>query len=109
MEAGFNRLLRSGFDADRVIVLSDNEVNGSWGWWRHDNKKVIQSKMDEYRKKVGHDVWCHAIDLQGYGTSQFIGKHTNIMAGWSESILRFISMAEQGFGGIVSDIDALTL
>lgn len=106
MTAGFNCLMSSGFDADRVIVLSDNEVNG--GWW-HDNKKAIQSKMNQYRKKVGHDVWCHAIDLQGYGTQQFYGPKTNIIAGWNEQVLRFVSIAEQGFGGIVSEIEALEL
>ena len=106
MAAGFDCLMHSGFDADRVIVLSDNEVNG--GWWR-DNKKVIQSWMDKYRMKVGHDVWCHAVDLQGYGTQQFIGPKVNIIAGWSESVLRFVSMAEAGFGGIVAEIDGMSL
>ena len=106
MAAGFECLMRSGFDADRVIVLSDNEVNG--GWWRN-NKKAIQSWMDKYRKQVGHDVWCHAIDLQGYGTQQFIGPKVNIIAGWSESVLRFVSMAEGGFGGIVAEIDGMSL
>ena len=108
MAAGFEKLMMTGFDADRVIVLSDNEVNGG-GWWSRDNKKVIQHNLDEYRKRVGHDVWCHAIDMQGYGTQQFIGEHVNIIAGWSEQVLRFVSLAEQGFGGIVNEIDAMTL
>lgn len=102
MAAGFDKLMRTGFDADRVVVLSDNEVNG--GWWG-DNKHTIQSKMNAYRSKVGHDVWCHAIDLQGYGTQQFIGPKTNIIAGWSEQVLRFISLAEHGFGCITDGID----
>lgn len=105
MAAGFDRLMQTGFDADRIIVLSDNEVNGGWGG----NKKTIQSKMDEYRRKVGHDVWCHAIDLQGYGTQQFIGRKTNIIAGWSDSVLRFIAMAENGLGSIVDEIEAVEL
>lgn len=105
MAAGFDMLMQTGFDADRVIVLSDNEINGSWSR----GKKAIQAKMVEYRKKVGHDVWCHAIDLQGYGTQQFIGPKTNIIAGWSEQVLRFIDMAESGSGTIVSDIDGIVL
>ena len=104
MAAGFKLLIRSGFDADRVIVLSDNEVNGN-AWFSRDNKRVIQSYLEEYRKKVGHDVWCHAIDLQGYGTTQFIGPKVQVMAGWSESILRFVSLAEGGFGNMVSQIE----
>lgn len=104
MAAGFKVLIQSGFDADRVIVLSDNEVNGG-GWFSRDNKRVIQAYLDEYRKKVGHDVWCHAIDLQGYGTTQFIGPKVQVMAGWSESVLRFIGIAEDGFGSMVSQIE----
>lgn len=108
MATGFDCLIQSGYDADRVIVLSDNEVNGG-GFWHGDNKKVIQGKLDEYRRHVGHDVWCHAIDLQGYGTSQFIGPKLNIMAGWSEQVLRFISMAENGFGTLADEITSLDL
>lgn len=109
MAAGFDALMASSFDADRIIVLSDNEVNSRSLWWRGDNQQIIQTKLTEYRKKVGHDVWCHAIDLQGYGTSQFIGEKTNIMAGWSEQVLRFVSLAERGFGGIVADVEAMEL
>lgn len=113
MAAGFDALMDTSFDADRIIVLSDNEVNlRGYSWYsrnEYDNKQTIQAKLNEYRRKVGHDVWCHAIDLQGYGTQQFIGDRVNIIAGWSEQILRFISLAERGFGGIVAEIDALEL
>ena len=105
MAAGFDCLMRTGFDADRVIVLSDYEVNGTWSG----GKKEIQSKMDEYRRHVGHDVWCHAIDLQGYGTQQFIGPKTNIIAGWSEAVLRFIALAEAGTSSLIADIESLSL
>jgi hypothetical protein len=105
MAAGFDMLTQTGFDADRVIVLSDNEVNGPW----RNNSKAIQAKMAEYRLKVGHDVWCHAVDLQGYGTAQFIGPKTNIMAGWSDQILRFIALAEDGIDTLVGEIDGLAL
>lgn len=109
MAAGFDCLMESGFDADRVVVLSDNEVNGR-SWMTYDyGYKAIQSKLDQYRAKVGHDVWCHAIDLQGYGTQQFIGAKVNIMGGWSEQVLRFVAQAEQGLGGLVDEIEAIEL
>ena len=104
MAAGFACLMKSGFDADRVIVLSDNEVNG----WRC-SVGTIQNELDAYRRLVGHEVWCHAIDLQGYGTQQFAGPKVNIMAGWSDSVLRFMGFAEAGFGGIVHEIEAMTV
>jgi hypothetical protein len=109
MAAGFDCLMESGFDADRVVVLSDNEVNGH-SWMTKDfGYKTIQSKLDEYRAKVGHDVWCHAIDLQGYGTQQFMGAMVNVMGGWSEQVLRFVALAEQGLGGLVDEVESLAL
>ena len=101
MEAAFNLLDATGFDADRVIVLSDNEVN--YG------KVVVQRRLDDYRRKVGHDVWCHAIDLQGYGTSQFIGDKVQVLAGWSERILEFVRLSEEGHDTLVSHILSIAL
>lgn len=108
MAAGFDLLCRSGFDADRVVVLSDNEVNGGGGWWRTNGKEAVQSGLDRYRIVVGHDVWCHAIDLQGYGTAQFIGPKVNIMAGWSDKVLGFVSKVENG-SSFVKEIESITL
>ena len=109
MEAGFDCLMESGFDADRVVVLSDNEVNRrSWNTGQY-GYRTVQAKLDAYRAKVGHDVWCHAIDLQGYGTQQFIGPGVNIMGGWSEQVLRFVMLAEEGLGGLIDEIEATTL
>lgn len=109
MEAGISLLMRSGFDADRVVILSDNEVNSGGRWYGRNNAKTIQSGIDEYRRKVGHDVWCHAIDLQGYGTTQVLGGHTQVLAGWSENVLAFLSYAEQGFGNMVGEIEKVEL
>ena len=109
MAAGFSCLMESGFDADRVVVLSDNEVNGRSWRTRDYGYQTIQAELDRYRAKVGHDVWCHAIDLQGYGTQQFMGARVNIMGGWSEQVLRFVALAEQGFSGLVDEIEAVEL
>lgn len=111
MKEGFACLMASGFDADRVIVISDNEVNGGfgrYGWWRG-QLETVQCELDRYREKVGHDVWCHAIDLQGYGTQQFSGRQVNVIAGWSDQVLRFVSLAEGGFGGILDEVMAVEL
>ena len=109
MEAAFICLMESGFDADRVVVLSDNEVNGHPYYMSVPAVRTIQTMLDQYRARVGHPVWCHAIDLQGYGTQQFAGPQVNIIAGWSEQILRFIPLAERGSGGLVEDIEAIEL
>jgi hypothetical protein len=42
----------------------------------------------------------------GYGTQQFAGPKTNIVAGWSEKVFDFIVLAEQGEGGLEKTIAA---
>lgn len=84
--------------ADRLIILSDNEIN--YGF-----ENTCQTLADHYRKVVNKDLWVHAIDLQGYGTQQFIGGKTNIIAGWSEKVLEFINLAEEGIDNQVKRIE----
>lgn len=103
MDLPFRRMIAEGIKADRVIILSDNECNSS-GWGR----RPVQAIADEYRKARGHDIWVHAIDLQGYGTQQFYGKKTNIIAGWSEKVFDFIKLAEQGEGTLENTIQQYT-
>ena len=91
MELPFNEMIKNKINADRVIVLSDNECNGGWS-----GRRTIQTYADEYRRITSNDIWVHAIDLQGYGTQQFCGAKTNIIAGWSEKVFDFIKLAEQG-------------
>lgn len=84
-------MIDNNIKADRLILLSDNEINDGWyGGYA----QTCQTFADTYRKQINPDLWVHAIDLQGYGTQQFIGKNTNIIAGWSEKVLDFIRLAE---------------
>ena len=99
MQLPFEKMIRDNVKADRIIVISDNECNSNWS-------QPVQVIADEYRRKTGNDLWVHAIDLQGYGTQQFHGAHTNIIAGWSEKVLQFIQYAEAGAGSIEKAIEA---
>lgn len=91
-------LLQNKIFVDRIIILSDNEINRGYG-------SVCQQYVDEYRKKVNPNVWVHAIDLMGYGTQQFHGPKVNIIAGWSEKVLGFIHIAEEGTGSLIEKIE----
>lgn len=106
MRAVFESMESDGVDCDRIIILSDNEVNGGW---KGSGVATIQRCADKYRRDVGHDVWVHAADMAGYGTTQFVGKHTSVIAGWSDKILQLIPMAERGEGGMVSAVEAVRL
>lgn len=103
MSLPFETMLQKHINCDRVIILSDNEVNSGYTWYRN---KTVQALADEYRRKSGNDIWVHAIDLQGYGTQQFHGTKTNIIAGWSEKVFDFIRLAEQGEGTIEKTVAA---
>ena len=102
----FEYILDRKIQADRIIVLSDNECNyylsngGSassfWYGMRRNGGKTVQAMADQYRREVNPNFWVHAVDLQGYGTQQFIGGKTNLIAGWSEKLFEFITLAEQG-------------
>ena len=97
MELPFDTMINEKIKADRVIILSDNECNSSYG-------SPVQSTVDEYRDKIGKDVWVHAIDLMGYGTQQFCGSRFNLIAGWSDKVLDFIKLAEEGWGSIIQRV-----
>lgn len=98
----FQKMIEDNVKADRIIILSDNECNSCGGWY---SRKPVQSIADEYRRISGNDIWVHAIDLQGYGTQQFHGAKTNIVAGWSEKVFEFIKLAEQGEGTLEKAIE----
>lgn len=83
---------------DRVIYFSDNECNCSRG--------TVQSLADQYRRRFNKNFWVHAVDLQGYGTQQFYGDKFNLIAGWSDSVLPFVMLAERGVGTLVDIIAA---
>lgn len=86
---------------DRVIYFSDNECNSSYrGLYR-----TVQGLVDSYRSKYNPNFWVHGVDLQGYGTQQFCGKRFNLIAGWSESVLPFINLAEAGISTLVETIE----
>lgn len=99
MRLPFEKMIKDKVKADRIIIISDNECNDGWG-------TPVQTIADEYRRKTHNDIWVHAIDLQGYGTQQFHGKKTNIIAGWSEKVFNFILLAEQGEGSLEKAIAA---
>lgn len=110
MHLPFQKMLQNKIKADRVIILSDNECNSGGCFWtgRCWVNTTVQYIADEYRKASGKDIWVHAIDLQGYGTQQFHGGKTNIIAGWSEKVLDFILLAEQGEGTLEKTIEQYT-
>lgn len=106
MELLFNKIYRDSIECDRLIIISDNECNtyGTYGYG-----VPVQKIADIYRQHMNKDFWVHAIDLMGYGTQQFAGRKTNIIAGWSEKVFEFILLAEQGEDTLVKRIENYTI
>lgn len=103
MDLPFTQMLKDKIDCDRVIIISDNMCNSGGSYYCH---QTVQTLADRYRRDSGNDIWVHAIDLMGYGTQQFAGPKTNIVAGWSEKVFDFIVLAEQGEGSLEKTIAA---
>ena len=51
----------------------------------------------------------HAVDMAGYGTTQFDGADTTFSAGWSEKLLSFMALSEEGMGGLEAAVEAVEL
>ena len=99
-------LLDKKIFVDRIILLSDNEINigysNNMGYGG--TKTSCQALVEEYKRRINPNVWVHAIDMQGYGTQQFKGRNVNIIAGWSERVFDFISSVEQGMDSLIDKI-----
>ena len=106
MSLPFEAIAKKGIKPDRVIVISDSMCNSGWSYYNH---KTVGQLAQATRAIVSKDFWVHAIDCMGYGTQQFNGAKTNIMAGWSEKILDFIRYAEIGEGNLLTTIEKYSL
>lgn len=109
ISAPIRKMITDDMKVDRIIILSDNEANSQWSsrsyGWGWNTQCTTQEAVESYRKKFGrNDIWVHAIDLQGYGTQQFAGHNVNLVAGWSEKVLDFIMLAEEGTGSLIKTI-----
>ncbi len=107
-------LLDDKIFVDRIIILSDSEVNRGIDnpiQYCDDKKQNIgkplscQQLFELYRNNVNKNVILHGVDLQGYGTTQFRGKNEFLISGWNEKIFDFMHLEEEGFGNLVKVIE----
>ena len=52
-------MLQHNIRADRLIMISDNEINSGWQGF----SQTCQPLADQYRAKINKAFWAHAIDL----------------------------------------------
>jgi hypothetical protein len=64
-----------------------------------------QKLVDQYKMFVNPNVYVHSLDLAGHGTTQFMpSKKTNLIAGWSDKVLKYMALCESGEATMVGDI-----
>jgi hypothetical protein len=93
-----------GIKVDRILIFSDMQTYDSYGWG---NQRSVQAEITKYRRQVNQNTFLHTIDLTGYGTVLMPedDPKTNIITGWSEKILDYINMFEEGIGTMTKKID----
>lgn len=89
--------------ADRIIVISDMQCYNTSFFFESSS---LASEWEQY-KKIAPNTYLYSIDVNGYGTSQFLEEDPKVilMAGWSDKVLNFIDMYERG-GSIVHYIQS---
>jgi hypothetical protein len=92
-------LRNEGVEVDRILVFSDMQLYAAPqpGPSRGHNYSLAE-EMARYRSEINSDARLVTIDLAGYGTLQMPEDDplTLIGAGWSEKVLDFIPLWEEG-------------
>lgn len=100
--AAFEIIDKLDTPVDRIIIFSDMQCYSDI---HLTSRSSPQKWINEYRKRTGVNTWVHSIDLQGYGTTQIVGNRVNLIAGWSDKVLEYISKVENGGQDLVRDIE----
>jgi 60 kDa SS-A/Ro ribonucleoprotein len=85
---------------DRIFIVSDNES------WIEANG--VMPSVRSYKSRTGADPFIYCIDIQGYGTKDIASTKAFHICGWSERVLDFVKLAEQG-GSLVNYVDSYEL
>jgi hypothetical protein len=89
---------------DRMIVFTDEQCYNNYRAWN--STETASTYFERYLKEVNPKCFMHLINLNSQdGTTQFLGKNVNYIAGWSEKIFEFIPMFEDDNGSLVKTIE----
>ena len=110
------KLLEDKDKVDNIIVVTDEQENLAlrsrhdyYGYSRRGPQLATTfiDVLDEYKRKVNRDVNLFFVCVAPYTEGGLVPKsdpHTFYCYGWSDSTLRFVSMASQGWGDMVNAI-----
>jgi 60 kDa SS-A/Ro ribonucleoprotein len=87
---------------DNIIIITDEQQNTGSPFYRN---------LVAYREKINRDTRAFVIDIAPYRSAMIppSDKNSWYIYGWSDTVLQYISMACQGFGGMVEKVKNLPL
>ncbi len=90
-------LIRDGIAVDNIIIITDEQQNTG---------SAFVARLRDYRDRINHAAKAFIIDVAPYreGMIPPTDKLSWYIYGWSDTVLQYISMAAQGFGGMVEEI-----
>ena len=109
-EAPMRQLIETRTKVDKLIVLTDMQLYSSGGWWSSAND-TFDVYLNEYRRKVNHNVMTLFWDLQGYGAGTPLELKDNILlaSGFSDKLLAVIPKMWKDENALVREIEAVKL
>ena len=98
-------LIRHKIKVDRIFFFSDMQCYDSHGY-----DESIHKQWKEYKAKINSNAYLYSFDLAGYGTTQVPedDQHVLTVAGWSESVLKYVPYFEQDKETALKEIRAIT-
>jgi len=103
----FDYLVHYNIKVDRIFLFSDmqcyNTINSYFGNNIHSNN--IHNSWNQY-KHINPNCYLYSFDLAGYGSTQVPETDPRVLtiAGWSESILKYVPYFEQDKKTVLEEI-----
>jgi len=92
---------------DRIFTLSDEQMYDSDGYWSGSRNNTLKVEWNKYKKNVNPNCYLYSVDLVGYGTTQIPENDPHVLkiAGWSDSILKYIPYFEKEKQSMIDHIN----
>lgn len=101
-------LIVNKIKVDRIFFFSDMQCYDSL--YRGGGGDSIFKQWEQYKREVNPNAYLYSFDLAGYGTTQVPedDPHVLTIAGWSESILKYVPYFETEKETVLKEIRKIT-
>lgn len=94
-------LIDNKIKVDRIFLFSDMQCYNTSGY-----QETINNQWTQYKREINPNCYLYSFDLDGYGTTQVPENDKNVLtiAGWSESILKYVPYFEANKDTVLKEI-----